>query len=61
MIDNFSNSQTAHASIRAMVTEESVDIGTGQTSLYMGPPARFSFLELTNKLRTNANDQITYL
>ncbi len=58
---NFSNSQPVHASIRAMVTEESVDIGTGQTLLYMGPPARFSYLELVNKMRTSGNDQITYV
>lgn len=58
---NFSNSQTAHASIRAMVTEETVELGMGKTSIYMGPPARFSFLELVNKMRTNSNDQITYL
>ena len=58
---SFSNSQTAHASLRAMVTEETVEIGTGKTSIYMGPPARFSFLELVNKMRTNSNDQITYL
>jgi hypothetical protein len=58
---NFSNSQAAHASIRAMVSEEEIDIGSGKTTVRLGPPARFSYRELVNRVRTNSNDQIIYL
>ena len=58
---NFSNSQAAHSSIRAMVTEEEIEIATGKTTVRLGPPARFSYRELVNRVKTNANDQIIYL
>lgn len=58
---NFSDSQPAYASIRAMVSEEEIDIGSGKTTVRLGPPARFSYRELVNRVKTNANDQIIYL
>jgi hypothetical protein len=55
---NFSNSQPQHASIYAMVTEEALDLGTGTTTLYLGPPARFAYAELVNRIRPDPNAQI---
>jgi hypothetical protein len=58
---NFSNSQPEHASARAMVSEETVDLANGMTTVIMGPPSRFSYLEFVNRFRTNSNDQIQYI
>jgi hypothetical protein len=58
---NFSGSQPEHASIVAMVSEVEVDIATAKTTVRLGPPARFSYKELVNRVRTNPNEQITYL
>ena len=58
---NFSNSQAAHGFVRAMVTEESIEIATGQTTVFLGAPARFAYRELVNRVRPNPNDQIIYL
>ena len=58
---NFSNSQAAHGFVRAMVTEEVIEIGTGQTTVFLGAPARFAYRELVNRVRPNPNDQIIYL
>jgi hypothetical protein len=55
---NFSNSQPKHASIYAMVTEETLDLGTGITTIYLGPPARFNFDDLVSRIRPEPNAQI---
>lgn len=58
---NFSNSQPEHASVLSMVSEETVDLTNGITTVQMGPPTRFSYLEFVNRFRTHSNDQIKYL
>jgi hypothetical protein len=55
---NFSNSQPAHTSIHAMVTEETLDLGTGITTIYLGPPARYNYDDLVSRLRPEPNAQI---
>ena len=58
---NVSNSLPAHAAMKAMLSSEELDLQTGVTTLVIGPPARFSYRELVNRLRGSSNDNIIYV
>jgi hypothetical protein len=58
---NLSNSLTTHATMKAMVSEEELDLDGGSTTLTLGPPARFSYKDLVNRVRGSSNDNIVYL
>lgn len=58
---NVSNSMPDHASMKAMASSEEWDLQTGDTTVVLGPPARFSYRELVNRLRGSSNDNILYV
>lgn len=58
---NVSNARPQFASMRAMVSSEEWDLQTGETTIVLGPPARFSYRDLVNRLRGSSNDNIVYL
>ena len=47
--------------MKAMASEEEWDLDTGTTTIVLGPPARFAFKELVNRLRGSSSDNIVYL
>ena len=58
---NLANSMTAHAAMKAMLSSEELDLQTGVTTLVLGPPVRFSYRDLVNRLRGSSNDNVIYV
>ena len=58
---SLTHSQTAHATMRAMLSGEDLDLQSGATTLLLGAPARFSYRDLVNRIRGNSNSNIVYL
>jgi hypothetical protein len=58
---NLSNAMTGAASMKAMLSSEELDLDAGLTTLVLGPPERFSYRDLVNRLRGSSNDNIVYL
>lgn len=55
---NFVGAQPEHWTIRAMVTEESLELATGITTIYLGPPARYNYGDLVSRMRPDAQAQV---
>lgn len=58
---NLTHTMTAHATMRAMLQSEELDLASGVTTLVLGAPARFSYADLVNRIRGNSNSNIVYL
>jgi hypothetical protein len=58
---NVSHALPAAASMAAMLSSEEWDLESGATTLTLGPPARFSYRDLVNRMRGSSNDNIIYV
>jgi hypothetical protein len=58
---NVSNALPAAAAMKAMLSAEELDLQTGLTTLVLGPPARFSYRALVDRLRGSSNDNVIYV
>lgn len=58
---SLSHTLPAHAAMAAMLASEELDLATGLTTLVLGPPARFSYRALVDRLRGSSNDNVIYV
>ena len=58
---NVSGGPSEWAAMKAMVAEASYQLGSGQTTLKLGPPARYDFRSIVERMRRSPRDNIVYL
>lgn len=58
---NISNSQTAFATMGALVSGETIELETGRTTINLGAPSRNDYRTLVDKIRKTSQDNIVYI
>jgi hypothetical protein len=57
---NIANSVTAHATMDAMISEESIDIRSGEITLTLGTPPRLDYRTFVDRIRKTPQDNIVF-
>jgi len=57
---NVSGSLTEHATMKALVAQERIDIKNGTTEIVMGTPERIDYRTFVDRIRSTAQDNVVY-